>query len=1234
MTNCKKSEKQLMRSINLLNVILICAMLFTNVNAQNKYKTLSNSDIIEYRKKDGLPSNNFTNVVQTNDGYLWFSGPEGTFRYDGYEFSYLGKEYGIPEMQSIFYDSTKNILYFASPEKFASFDGSKFKSYDNSTGYKLNENQGQIISFIKGDSKGRIWVGSYTPYTDKHFNGSLIRFDKEEFTLYDSLSFPLDNAKSFIETPFGDLIFTSYGKNTQTGDGAYIALYKRDRFTRIDGSFGFNYYNAVSDDNYSSFIDSKGNTWIPFSGNTNFAKGEHSRGSGILVYDGDSFQDFPGLNQYLVNKIRVAGIFCDNLNDKIYVNLFRIEPIKISSFDIQIFELQNNKWEPSPIIKDLFNASANEKLYPLDFNYNFTRFIKGSKEPYLTLAFSITGQSQSSIDPTQYFAKNSSEWKKIDAYNGIPILDMKNSTVLSTAKGIGFLTASNSIMLQKEDGVLFPGTSIPDLYLDRRGLVWITYSYSTIPSYISLGSYGLNVWDGKNLRKVTIDDGLKSNVTFEAYQDEDMNLWFPTDKGVTQIRELQNDDGEWIFKLKNIETKNRKDYNTTQVIETKNNELYVYQNFVRPDYGSILKANFFIGKIVKDEVVEIKSPFNAEFQKQPYQLYSMRGDNNGRLWLEGLFASSVEELSSVKTELKIFTGSEWIDPPATWKVPNEQLHFVGELDNGTYYLTAGHFYNFNGSEFIDLSDSTDQFADYRILKGASVAGTKTDIQSGKNLYIRLRGRGLAIFDGKNLKFFTATNSSLPTDIHNPVVDHFGNVFFGSHAGSVRLTGEDINLYYDDENITAGGPASTAIDMKGNVIKFYAGIGISIEKFKTESGTLRISSITIKDKPYYYKFPTDLTYSENSLLFNYSVLNFGSLDQTMYEHILEGYDKEWSRSSNLSFTEYQNLPPGKFKFKVRATVANNERVIESSFSFIITPPIWQTWWAYLIYVLIGFGFLYSVRAFELKRQRKNAAIKENQLRAEAAEAQSKVIQAENDRKTKELEEARELQLSMLPKDLPNLPNLDIAVYMQTATEVGGDYYDFHVGMDGTLTVVVGDATGHGMKAGTMVTTTKSLFNILAPNPDILTTFSEISRVIKGMKFHQLSMCLMLLKIKGDQLFVSSAAMPPALIYRKKSKMIEEIFMKGMPLGAMNNFPYSLKESHLETGDSILMLSDGLPELTNESNEMYGYDRTKTEFLSVGEKEPKEIVEHLKNTASQWANGKEPDDDVTFVVIKVK
>ena len=90
---------------------------------------------------------------------------------------------------------------------------------------------------------------------------------------------------------------------------------------------------------------------------------------------------------------------------------------------------------------------------------------------------------------------------------------------------------------------------------------------------------------------------------------------------------------------------------------------------------------------------------------------------------------------------------------------------------------------------------------------------------------------------------------------------------------------------------------------------------------------------------------------------------------------------------------------------------------------------------------------------------------------ATEAEKRALEIENERKTKELEEARQLQLSMLPKELPQLPNLEIAAFMRTATEVGGDYYDFMVNENGILNVAFGDATGHGLQAGTMVTLMK-------------------------------------------------------------------------------------------------------------------------------------------------------------------
>ncbi|MCB0284860.1 MAG: hypothetical protein KDF60_19935, partial [Calditrichaeota bacterium] len=219
---------------------------------------------------------------------------------------------------------------------------------------------------------------------------------------------------------------------------------------------------------------------------------------------------------------------------------------------------------------------------------------------------------------------------------------------------------------------------------------------------------------------------------------------------------------------------------------------------------------------------------------------------------------------------------------------------------------------------------------------------------------------------------------------------------------------------------------------------------------------------------------NLEHDQNDITIEYMGIHFVKSFGTHYAYILENYEESWHKVGDSRKAIYPNLPPGDYTFKVKAANYNNVwNEHSANLRIKINPPLWATWWAYSIYVIFAFGFLYSVRKFELKRQWKNAEIKESKLRAEAAElqakaaeAQSKVIQAENERKSKELEEARKLQLSMLPKELPKLPHLDIAVYMQTATEVGGDYYDFHVGLDGTLTVVIGDATGHGMQAGTM------------------------------------------------------------------------------------------------------------------------------------------------------------------------
>ncbi|GAB5517861.1 MAG: hypothetical protein RhofKO_01120 [Rhodothermales bacterium] len=263
----------------------------------------------------------------------------------------------------------------------------------------------------------------------------------------------------------------------------------------------------------------------------------------------------------------------------------------------------------------------------------------------------------------------------------------------------------------------------------------------------------------------------------------------------------------------------------------------------------------------------------------------------------------------------------------------------------------------------------------------------------------------------------------------------------------------------------------------------------------------------------------------------------------------------------------------------------------------------------------------------ERQRERQRERQNEL-------ERQLLEAENARKSQELEEARDLQLSMLPATMPEHPEIEMAAYMQTATEVGGDYYDFAHADDGTLTVAIGDATGHGTRAGMMVTATKSLWHAFADERELDHVLQKANRVLKAMHMPKLYMVLALARIRNQALELVGAGMPPALIYRAATQQVEVVTLKGLPLGSPMALPYRKHCYALAPGDTVMLMSDGFPELFNAEKEMFGYERAVTVFEAVAAQAPHDIIAHFKATGQAWANGRAPDDDITFVVLKVK
>jgi hypothetical protein len=364
-----------------------------------------------------------------------------------------------------------------------------------------------------------------------------------------------------------------------------------------------------------------------------------------------------------------------------------------------------------------------------------------------------------------------------------------------------------------------------------------------------------------------------------------------------------------------------------------------------------------------------------------------------------------------------------------------------------------------------------------------------------------------------------------------------------------------------------------------------------------------------------KMPLDLgklPFSNNNLLFEVAYPVFGNESKTTFSYWLEGQDKTWSDFVSDFKKEYTNLKEGAYKFHVRAKDASGEISDQGVLEFKISPPWYRSIWAYGLYLLLLIISFLQFGKYQAKKS---------------------FQKAENERKNSELAAAKDLQNRLLPKTLPVVPNLDIAGYLRTSTEVGGDYYDFFEQPDGSLYAICGDATGHGTPSGMLVSITKAgIIGLpqLSPN-DML---HELNRVVKKVDLGILRMSLNIAHLKNNQLTLSSAGMPPYYIYRAASNTTEEIQISGVPLGSFNDAYFDEISTSFNAGDILVIISDGLPEAPNLAGELFDYQKLQDLITTYGNLSAQEVIDQLMVEADSWLSGNHNPDDITLVVIKHK
>jgi serine phosphatase RsbU (regulator of sigma subunit) len=242
--------------------------------------------------------------------------------------------------------------------------------------------------------------------------------------------------------------------------------------------------------------------------------------------------------------------------------------------------------------------------------------------------------------------------------------------------------------------------------------------------------------------------------------------------------------------------------------------------------------------------------------------------------------------------------------------------------------------------------------------------------------------------------------------------------------------------------------------------------------------------------------------------------------------------------------------------------------------------------------------------------------------------------ERERIEQELKVAQGIQQASLPKEVPTLEGWQISPFYKPAREVGGDFYDFHLLSEGRLGVVVGDATGKGVPAALVMSTTCGMLQLAAQalessSPgEVLGQVNEalLARIPANM-FVTCFYCV--LDPKSGHLSYANAGHDMPYLHRNGEA--EELRARGMPLGLMPGMSYERKEIELEPSDCALFYSDGLVEAHDPKGEMFGFPRLQALIAEHGEEPSLEDL-LLEELYSFVGKGWEQEDDITLLTLR--
>jgi serine phosphatase RsbU (regulator of sigma subunit) len=250
---------------------------------------------------------------------------------------------------------------------------------------------------------------------------------------------------------------------------------------------------------------------------------------------------------------------------------------------------------------------------------------------------------------------------------------------------------------------------------------------------------------------------------------------------------------------------------------------------------------------------------------------------------------------------------------------------------------------------------------------------------------------------------------------------------------------------------------------------------------------------------------------------------------------------------------------------------------------------------------------------------------------AAAAQKEILE-------NELDIARDMQKSLIPRDLPGGEGLEFATLFEPSAAIGGDYFDVLRLSEDELLVIIADVSGHGLSTGLRMAMLKAALLVLVEQTrepeDILRHLDSVVRNGNTRVF--VTATLTLVDLRTGTLRIYNAGHPPTYLLRGGE--VQEILLPGSPLGGLGR-TYGRADVPLHRGDVLVWLSDGLIEATNTGGDPFGYDAVLKALQGDGKggkggDSAGDVRNRLLAAVDRYVGDEPPSDDRTLVVMRYR